>query len=256
MVMDFLELLCTAHIMHLTICAHAGITTQVHEQSILSLPEVVTSDGFPVPPLLPNSSTPMNSTFQWIFPFLTLKADQNITGWLFQAADAKGCSRGQEELLAGMELENIPIFTLWDFVKEVSLLDTPDGVYSFYRRRELNSTAPSSIHKITGTSPSLYYYKVREAVEIRDRDILGIRGTNETLGIHFVNVDISPVLIPWTVMEGDDDMFSTASRVFTFNLDFVGPQAFPYLPLIAPVFGEQCKLLQNGRLYMYVCNII
>ena len=143
-------------------------------QSFPTLPELLTSEGFPVPPLQPNSSIPTNSIFQWIFPGLSFEAGQNITGWLYQAES----SNAQEGFTSGLE-DNALIFTLWDCSDDIQATDIE--VLTTFTRRKLNSTRASLIQKITGISPSLYYYELDEALETRDESVFGIRGTNETL---------------------------------------------------------------------------
>lgn len=197
-------------------------------QPFLTLPELLASDGFPVPPLQPNSSTPTTSIFQWVFPGLSFEAGLNITGWLFKAESING----QEGFISGLD-DKALIFTLWDHSDDVQSSDTE--VFTTFTRRELNSTQASLIQKITGISPSLYYYELEEALETLGGSVFGIHGTNETLGIHFMNINISSGSVGWRI-EGDDATFTCSSIPNPFP-----PKQgtrFPYLPLVTPVYGE------------------
>lgn len=197
-------------------------------QSFLTLPELLANDGFPVPPLQPNSSTPANTTFQWVFPGLSFKAGLNITGWLFQADSTSDL----DGFVSGLDDKDL-IFTLWDRFDDDQSSDME--VFTTFTRCELNSTRASSVQKITGISPSLYYYKLEEALETGDGSAFGICGTNETLQIRFMSINISLESAGWR-MEGDDNTF-TCSNIPN-PLSPKQATSFPYMPLVTPVLGE------------------
>ena len=104
-----------------------------------------------------------------------------------------------------------------------------------FTQRKLNSTQASLIQKITGISPPLYYYELDKILETGDESVFGIRGTNETLGIRFMNVNFNSGSAGWRV-EGDDTMF-TCSNIPS-PLSPKQGLSFPYTPLVTPVFGE------------------
>ena len=200
-------------------------------QSLPSVSELLTSNGFPVPPLQPNSSTPTDNIFQWIFPSLSFEVGLNITGWLFLAETAIG---QEEELILGMD-DRALIFTHWDLSEKSQTSDVE--VFTTFTRRNLSSTRATSIQKIARISPSLYYYELEEAIVTRDGSIIGIRGTNKTLGIHFTNFNVSSGLVPvgWRI-ERDSATFTRSNLPISFFLKQA--TSFPYLPLVTPVFGE------------------
>ena len=129
--------------------------------------------------------------------------------------------------------DKAPLFTLWDRFDDTQSLDTE--VLSTFTQHELNSTHASYIHRITGIVPTLYYYKLEEAVETRNGDAFGIRGTNEMLRIHFMNFSIISGSVGWR-LGGDVATFMCTNSL---NSLFVKQgTSFPYLPLVIPVFGE------------------
>ena len=107
-------------------------------------------------------------------------------------------------------------------------------VFTTFTRRELNSTRASSdsVQKITGISPSLYYYKLEEALETGDGSAFGIR---ETFQIQFMSINISLESAGWR-MEADDDTF-TCSNIPNPSSPKQAT-SFPYMPLVTPVLGE------------------
>ena len=67
-------------------CSQPHVFNLCAGQSFPTLPELLTTEGFSVPPpLQPNSSILTSNIFQWVFPSLSFEAGLNITGWLFQA---------------------------------------------------------------------------------------------------------------------------------------------------------------------------
>ena len=124
------------------------------------------------------------------------------------------------------------LFTIWQRSETME----ESGLKTIISRGELNITRASLIHKIEGTSPSLYYYKLEKPVVTQNGDVFGIRGTNETLGIHFV--DIVGGSGGWSI-QGDNSNFEYAVGVGLGLLTLSSHITdFQYLPLVTPVFGK------------------
>ena len=201
-------------------------------ESFPTLTELVANNGFPIPPLEPN---PIDNVFQWIFPSLTFVGGLNITGWLFQAE--------MEDDSTIVADERAPLFTLW--TRDDAQGET--GIISDLTRRNVNNTRPSSIRKIAGTSPPLYFYELEKALATQNGDTFGILGTNRTIAIHFTNTsgvsdgqmalgDVSALTCPTERNIVGCHISNRDPRFEFFGGGLL--DMFPYLPLATPVFGK------------------
>ena len=190
-------------------------------QSFPNVSELVITNGLPIPPLESNSSTPTSTVYQWLFPRLSLGSGLNLIGWVFQA-------KMREDSYLAMTTRYV-LFTIWQCSRTLE----ESGIKIIILRGELNTTHASSIHKIEGPSPSLYYNELKEPVVTQSGDVFGIRGTNETLGIHFV--DIIGGSGGWSI-QGDSSNFAYIDGV-GLDLLKLSPHItnFLYLPLVTPV---------------------
>ena len=128
------------------------LTSIITGQSFPIVSQLLTIDGLPARSLRPNSTIQMDTIVQWLFPSLTFESGLNIKGWLFQADDATAME------VSKMVTDNqAPTFTVW---KRLLLYREPADIIDL-TRIDLNSTQASSIHKIKGTYPSLYYFELK-----------------------------------------------------------------------------------------------
>ena len=120
------------------------------------------------------------------------------------------------------------LFTIWWQSTDImeSMLVTE------FDRRRLNDTRASSIHKIDGTSPPVYYYELKETFVTEDRDTFGIRRTNETLGIHFTSIRSQS---SGHMIHGDANIARCSVGSNCNNAEA------NVLPLVSPVFGKYNK---------------
>ena len=142
-------------------------------------------------------------------------------------------------ILAG---KRAPLFTVWTrelIIQEVQIHE--------YTRRGLDSLRASSIHKIGGITPSLYFYELENALVTEKGDTFGIQETNKTLGTHFISSQPSE----GRRIESESSMIQCLKglvRVRGFGdplcyveRDDIQAYSFHYLPLITPVMGEQLQ---------------
>ena len=222
-------------------------------QMFPNLSHLLTTTGSPLPPLDLTSSThgpgPMDTVYQWIFPKLMFEGGQNITGWLFQAESETGLN------VKGLSLElasNFPTFTLWKYVS-ARYGETGKDVY--FTRYNLTSTGASFIYKIEGTSPSLYYYGLEQAVVTTEDSIFGILTTNKSIGIHYIN---ATEVTGSSRVKGDVSLitchlsfYSTSCRNGT---DYMPQPSEQYLPMVIPLFGEHYTILILLLYFILYCT--
>lgn len=199
-------------------------------------------DGLSYQSLQPNSTIQTDMIVQWLFPTLTFDRGLNITGWLFQGDDVTAT-----EVSKLVTDNRAPTFTVW---KRPLRRYLETGEIIDLKRTDLNSTQASSIHKIKGTYPSLYYFELKEAVVTKSEDTFGIRGLTEILAIHFTNITGG----------FDGAMILDDVDEFQFIFDHHGPEtiipvplsqstvatSFNFLPLVTPIFGELLKLYYHS----------